>query len=843
VRSLVHVPRTAAKVILALTIGFACVAQDESQLAQPNELLVEVMPQFVSTVRANSWAPVDILVNNNKQDISGSLELVLMRLDERIGPNYRVRVESPKGSRKRFRIYCNFQDATEISVMLYNGRRAALSARVTARVNTIAENDVLALILDDQPEDYGFLFNVVKDLSQTFEYHRESLRTEELSQLPEYPQCYDPYTMIVLGRIDPEAVPARQRELFRRYVEYGGIIVVCLGENSPRYRGTWVEELAGVTYGDVESSDELALARRVFNEAGASGAREDKPVVFSKVMPTKGILVPASTAGNDNPESLPISTLRPLGAGHVASLAVDVSGRALHGSIGYSELWRSMIRLREESLDLHYDYAASQAEYTLPSATGIRVFPRSSVLIYLGLYFLVGIVGNWIFWSLLKRREMAWVCLIFISFGFTTYALVYGTAGRAKQTEVAQMEVLRLPRDGATAKLRSTVGVVAARTSRYALTFPRAYPLVSDVAGLPLSGMTSQSSLLSRVNAFQFMQGPTSTVDNFTVGASTMRLIQVESEMPFMGNVEGSLVWDERGIHGTLTNNTGLKIDSPFLIVNGRKFSVPVSEGVWNVDVPTASITARSVDFAGQNTFYGSMYSGELMSINELQDAYLNSLLTEGSGWSFYDARLGPFICGWVDSKPVGSVDIGEEATERIYATLLVADIGISRLPSAGPRRLDLEVSSFGTGGGGVYSGWNQMNYITTNEPVPAFVVVPRQFIGRSDVRVMVEVFWNASSGGECVFLPKGAPLTWPAENMKNSEAQQPGSTSTNVNTYEIPDWNAHLNADTGLIEGAIMVIPQSDSPRSGYGEAMVRAHILDPQTDSYGGDWKLWQS
>ena len=140
-----------------------------------------------------------------------------------------------------------------------------------------------------------------------------------------------------------------------------------------------------------------------------------------------------------------LATIRPVGSGHVATIAVDAAGKALHGTAGFTALWRNLIELREEAAEPNYEFASWQAANTLPSATGIRVYPRSSVLMYLGLYFAVGIVGNWIFWSLLKRREMAWVCLVFVSFGFTAYALVYGTAGRAKATEISQLEVLRLP--------------------------------------------------------------------------------------------------------------------------------------------------------------------------------------------------------------------------------------------------------------------------------------------------------------------------------------------------------------------------------------------------------------
>ncbi len=343
-----HAGRISRGVTTILVTGLLVLmahAQQDSGPIPEGQLLVDVMPQFITTMRANTWVPVDILVSNNKQNISGSLQLSLENNGDRLSPVYRLPVESPKGSRKRFRMYCNFTHATAMVVMLYNGRRAALPEDVTLPVRPIANNDVLALILDDEPSDYGFLYNAVQAISENFGFHRESLRTEELSQLPEYPQCYEPYTLIVLGRIDPEAVPTRQRELLRRYVEHGGLLAVCLGENAPRYRGTWVEELADVEIGEVEASDELAYANRVFNAEWASGAREGKSVLFARFIPRTGARVVAASAPDETPNRTQVASVRSIGSGYVAVLAVDVAGKALQGAAGFTELWRNLIGL------------------------------------------------------------------------------------------------------------------------------------------------------------------------------------------------------------------------------------------------------------------------------------------------------------------------------------------------------------------------------------------------------------------------------------------------------------------------------------------------------------------
>ena len=54
----------------------------------------------------------------------------------------------------------------------------------------------------------------------------------------------------------------------------------------------------------------------------------------------------------------------------------------------------------------------------LPRISGIVIHSKASVMAYLGLYFGVAIVANWLFFAWLKRREWAWVMLVVFAIGF-----------------------------------------------------------------------------------------------------------------------------------------------------------------------------------------------------------------------------------------------------------------------------------------------------------------------------------------------------------------------------------------------------------------------------------------
>lgn len=846
--------------LIAISIAIPVLAQVDTEIAPEGDILVDVLPRFVTSFRERSWVPVDIMVSNNMRDISGVVEVTLIEFDEPRGPNYRLPVESPKGSRKRFRVYCNFGKASSLEVMLYSGRRRALPDPVKLNLLPIDKNDVLALVLDDEPTEYGFLYSAVQRVSPGIGFHREGMGTSELSQLPEYPQCYDPFTMIVLGRIDPGEVPPRQRELLRRYVEHGGIVVLCVGENATRLRGTWVEQLAGVSIGEILPSDELALARGVFDEARVKGAREGKSVVYARIAPSNECYV--QNLGGQN-GGLVLATVRSIGSGHVAAIAVDASGKALQGTEGFGELWSSLVALREEAAEPHYDVAAWQAANTLPAATGIHVYPRSSVLIYLGLYFAIGIVGNWVFWSLLKRREMAWVCLVFISFGFTAYALVYGTAGRAKETEIAQMEVLRLPLESPSAKLRSTVGVVAARSSRYTLSFPNAFPLISDIEARSLTGMPNRSPLMGRIGAFQFVQGPTATVNNFTVGASEMRIIQVESEIASPGKIEGKLTWDGDGIHGELVNDTGLNVRNPFLLVNGARAPLRVDGNRWTATIANSAVNSREarLDSATQNNlismgYYGGYYGNQLVETTQVREQYAKDLFASERNQSFADERVGPYVCGWIDQKPFRSVDLGEPANERIYATLLIADVEFDVLDGAAPRRIELDTAAAPLGAqnnqfrSGYYSGGSLRYSISSGQPSTVQLAIPRSCLAHEDATLEIDVYVGprANADTKVNFYPKGLSASWSEEHQgetvkaggdnQNRRGQNDGDAE--ITTYTIDDWKSLVDPQTLNIDGEIAVVASGPTPD--FANVDIRARLYVPQTQSYSGVWKKWQ-
>ena len=385
--------------------------------AEEGDIIVNMFVNYGAAYRDGSWVPVDVIVANDDFDISGWVEVrTFLGGDTPQSPIYRVPADCPKGSRKRFRLHCCLEQATRIEAMLYHRNRPALDIPAWMGITPIDPKDLLGLVLDEEPSDFGFLFRVASSEDRTRRFHREALRNAELSFLADHPQCYESLDMIIMGDIEPNRISLHHRGLLRNYVEDGGVLVVCTGIKGVKYRGTWVEELMGVNIGSEEVMNGVELARAVFTETEQSGAKAGRECILSR-------LLPASPQVRTLGTNKVLATLNPVGRGFVATIGVDASSHALQDCVGYLNLWRELCSMRYRGDKLNLSFASQLCANSLPELTGVRIQPKSSVLTYLLLYFGVAIIANWLVCSLLKRRELAWVLLIVFSVGFTAYAM------------------------------------------------------------------------------------------------------------------------------------------------------------------------------------------------------------------------------------------------------------------------------------------------------------------------------------------------------------------------------------------------------------------------------------
>ena len=772
-------PALVLLVLCAITAGAQDPVADFASATEvaEGELTLDIpMGWPITAYRNGSWVPLDLIINNNDYDLTGCVKVTTLGWSG--GPQspiYTAPVESPKGSRKRVRVYCKFQDCSGIRAMLYHKGRPALEHAVGVQPQPIDEEDLLCMVLDEDHVDYGFVTTALNMEEDGIRVHREGVRDADLGGLPNRIQCLDSFDFIIMGKTDPKRIPSRRRDLILRYAAEGGTLIICTGENALRFRGTWIEELAGVRVGSVGAVDEAALAAACFPPAQREGARAGRPCMLAELTPVE----PEVQVCGTGPV---LATIRPIGSGHVVVLALDVPGSGLHSCPGYWKLWYDLCSLHRAQAEPDYAGAYECLADNLPRATGIRIYPRSAVFNYLAAYFVVAVLLNWLVWSILKRREMAWVCLVLFSIGFTAYAMLYGTSGRAKASELEQFEVIRVPMQARMARVHAFVGLVTARTSRYDFRIANEYALVSE--GDPQARNMNPRMQMRQGGRqpCEFIQTSPPRIEQFGIGASEMRLLQTERDMTIPGGIEGSLTLDENGLHGSLVNATGMDVRSPFLLYNGGRFPLRPRTDTWEVSITPPQLNRPpQTDGEHRNPYYGY---GRTISAEELKRTFTQTLFANPEfSVSEADRAMGPYLCGWVQGLGADNVLFDEPIRTRFSERFLVADVVVQ----AGGRPVktwqSLNVTADGQplaqrvnpGMPAYYPGQPPVNLQSLSVDKGAYVEIhlPRGLAESDQGDVEIEVFSQVQNvAGEVVLMPVRGAQGWAEESVDQISSQ-----------------------------------------------------------------------
>jgi hypothetical protein len=658
--------------------------------AAARDINVNLFINHGSAFRNESWVSVDVLVENRLTDVEGWLEVRTYDAADRLqSPVYRVPAASPRESAKRFRVYCRMEHAARIEARLYHGRREVDAARAWMRVQPLGADDFLCLVLDDRPEHYGFLSTALHR-GQNVRFYRESLNSAQFAQLPDYPQCYEPFDLIVFGNADPDAVAPKHRELLARYVRGGGVLAICTGEHGDRVRGTWLEQLAGATLGEPMTFNGMELAERVFPEAVRAGASADRAGRLARLTPfEEGV----RTAGGE----VVLATLRPLGQGAVAMLAVDAQSGLLQECAGYQALWRSLAERRSGPVPLGFATVSRRLLGILPAIAGVELLPLSSVVRYLVIYFAVAIVGNWLFWSWMKRREYAWLCLVFFSIGFTAYAMVYGTQGRATRTELEQIEVLRLPpaAEGAPVDAAYTgfVGLLARGSGRYSGTLAQPAALVQELEYAATGPQARYGQGMGGASPFYFVQDDPARVEDLRIGASEMRFVRVDARVELPGGCPGEFTVSGGRIRGGVRNETGRPLRDAYLSHAGRAYRLN-NDGerlTLDTDVHAADLESFGDGMYSQYSYWYNPNFAEWLAAFRL--ALLSDSPQVGGGAFIPITGMPPLIVAYAVGKPFGDFESGAASDVNLQAVLIVAETRVR--DDAGEVRIPLPLSVY----------------------------------------------------------------------------------------------------------------------------------------------------
>ena len=831
---------------LALALG----AMPAWAQAENEEIRVTILDVgYNSAYRNGTWVPVDVVVENGKSDVEGFLEVRTYWGSNQIqSPVYRVPVQSPQHSRKRFRVHCLLKDTLRVEATLYHHGRRVVEVPSWVNVTPIRPTDSLVMVMDEISGNYSFLYNVLQDASGERRVYRHELDTEELSYLPNYQACYGAFDFIVMSEIDPGRISIRHRELLRDYVESGGVLVACIGEGATAYRGSWLEELLGVRIGELQLVRETEYAPLVLPAGKADKANTARQYSVATLEP----------AGDDvvvKGERMVLATKRRVGSGAAVALAVDGPSKALQDTEGFRDLWREFAAMRASRGELNYGQASQAVAQQLPWISGVRIQPKSTVMAYLGLYFLIGIVGNWLFWNRMKRREMAWVCLVVVSIGFTTYAVTFGTLGRAKNSEISFIDVVEIPMGSETANRHSLTGVLTAGTAYYSGKLSSEYALATEATRLGMQATYGRGQSRAEFSPFTFMEGSPARVEGMRVGASELRLLHIENQIPVSGGIDGTLVHDIAGLHGELVNRTGIGLSQVLLYYMGNFHHLTSNGDGWSVSLDSVGLSANertitSMLDAVRN--YGGVWNAQGdTNIDSLHNRVILALMLQSSqgGAPAVDPMLGPYLIGWATRPAEPSLHLDEPIPQRLQDTLVIADIAVVRNETASgvPIPLPVQVTTQQLYRGRGKRAAEQIYMLSPVTQTDAYINVPARNadLAANYGPLMVEVFWQATGLSLTLYVRDATTndlVEVPGEQYRAPER----GPDTTRSVYTIENWQALTIGGQGQVVVSLFARPSRGGPNALLrnqepGEFSIGATVAQRSGSKAGGDWKPW--
>lgn len=552
--------RTAIACAIA-ALSIVCAAQEDDGPAIQMDMLINFDGNFPD----NTWVPIDVLVKNDYEDLSGHIEVRLSGPKGRQSPIYIIPAESPMNSTKRFRITALMRNTTWVEANFYDGGAPVLQVPIYQQVTPTRTNDLYALLLTEDPLNVGFLHTVLERLfpESDTRLYRKTLSSLQASHLPDNPLVYEAYRFILIDDFETNRIGPERQAAIEQYVHGGGMLIVMTGANANRYRGSWIESLAGVSIAAPNPVNEGDLVMAL-DEDARQGHNPAKTYLVAGLTPADDSV---HMVGN---EDYAIASLRRYGSGYVAVFAIDAENKGLQSCDGYIEMWVDALRRQASRESLDYNTASVFLRQQLFNMAGIEMYSRANVLIYLGTYFLFGIVGAWFAANTFRRREWAWAAMLVMSGGFTVYALVFGTAGRAESSESEHIEVLQLREGSDHARLDTYLGIVSARSRSYDIELPR------NTLGIQPGDyfLENQSAVLDDSRTLRYQSGLDSFVRGFEVGASELRLLRAIAPYRANGTLTSDLEMTDRRISGTIINTTGLKLVDPLIVSQGNVYEV-----------------------------------------------------------------------------------------------------------------------------------------------------------------------------------------------------------------------------------------------------------------------------
>ncbi|MEI6236179.1 MAG: hypothetical protein WCT04_24250 [Planctomycetota bacterium] len=395
-----------------------------------------------------------------------------------------------------FSIFCpenGWNHSLNVEIVTSNGRPYNRDFRL---YDLDEKNEQLIVVVSDQPGSFRYLGPRAKNRDE-FELPTAQNETEMGRQIAsvtpsELPSRWHDLTLASLIIIDGPPLgglsPA-QWDAIKSYVKSGGKVLIMAGKDPSRLKGP-VEELAGIT---VRASTELpSLDQFDTHFPPTAGTSKDLRVPVVEVTAASAGIVRRNSA-----TQVVEYTAKSYGTGMVAFIPFSLSDRMFEGWPERFTIPMNLIKSEKNlfAVDLendtetdttqqfpqqtkraHNQAALNALRNTLDSSfesnTPVRLHPPVTVMWFMIIYLACAVLLNYVIFTLIRKREAAWLAVPVWALGFALAAYYFGYSGRTAAIIVNEVSIVEVGAGQDTGIGRTFMGVYAPRRNDYQIEFP-----------------------------------------------------------------------------------------------------------------------------------------------------------------------------------------------------------------------------------------------------------------------------------------------------------------------------------------------------------------------------------
>ncbi|MDQ5851664.1 MAG: hypothetical protein M3380_06225 [Chloroflexota bacterium] len=520
--------RRFASIFLLLSLTAVHVAAQQDTGAT-----IEVAPFFGGSFKAGQWLPLRVTASNDGPD-----RQALVRAGTGTGASYDTPVELPRGARKALVVYVRPEGfARSVTVRLLEGERELARTDVkvdgwsgsTEAIGLLASRPLVA------PHPVGSRQIPVATLQFT------------LDDLPPRAEGLSSFAALVVDGVPLDGLSTAQATALDDWVRSGGQLVVGTGAD-PRTLQTL--------------PDTLRIASH-----GAAAPQSVQDTVLAALGPDARITAVTLKAAAGAMAIDPLAVQKEWGRGRVTVLAFSLSDPALQQLPRETELWRTLLRLRQFDPNVPPDISVedmqaqqlTQALYNLPALA----LPPLNVLAALLIIYIV-LVGPVLYLLLrrLDRQAWAWVAIPALTVLFSAGTYGYGLRIRGNDVILNQISIVQPASDRA--RVRTYAGIFSPSARSYNV----------DIDGDALTRSLQFDPKIwggepgRPATKGQFLQG-SSGVRNLEVAQWAMSTFAAQATLPF-GPITARMELGDNVLRGVVRNGGAARLRDVALVQANR---------------------------------------------------------------------------------------------------------------------------------------------------------------------------------------------------------------------------------------------------------------------------------